>query len=234
MSNSFEDYIKSHVTMYMDSEEGQKSMLLSMFEIFIDKNIDKADLLLKSIPFFDESLKDITHILNGIKHFINANKSTLSSTQCHKIQDVIFDIFNILESIDSSDTDVATVVTEIDRIYKKISIFNISKRIVTLEELLSLDLFENEKDEPYHTEYTPPERAQESKLKKYGYSVAWDNPLSNRERQELLKDLINTGKVSKGYVISYLKHNIQINGKKSTNEIAVSKWKDDLDFVYNL
>ena len=24
MSNSFEDYIKSHVTMYMDSEEGQK------------------------------------------------------------------------------------------------------------------------------------------------------------------------------------------------------------------
>lgn len=234
MSNSFEDNIKSYVNMYINSEEGQKLMLLSMFEIFIDKNTNKADLLLRSIPFFDDSLKDIKHILNGIKYFINTSKDTLSSTQCHKIQDVIFDIFNILESIDSSDTDVATVVTEIDRIYKKISIFNISKRTLTLEELLSLDLFENEKDEPHHNEYTPPERAQESKLKKYGYSVAWDNPLSNRERQELLKELINTGKVSKGYVISYLKHNIQINGKKATNEIAVSKWKDDLDFVYNL
>ena len=82
--------------------------------------------------------------------------------------------------------------------------------------------------------YNPPERAQESQLKKYGYSVAWGNPLSNKERQVLLKKLIESGKVSKGYVISYLKHNIQINGKKESNEFAVSKWKDDLEFVYKL
>lgn len=82
--------------------------------------------------------------------------------------------------------------------------------------------------------YSPPERAQESKLKKYGYSVAWNDPLSNKERQALLKDLIESGKVSKGYIVSCLKHNIQINGKKESNEFAVSKWKDDLEFVYKL
>ena len=51
MSNSFEDNIKSYVNMYINSEEGQKLMLLSMFEIFIDKNTNKADLLLRSILF---------------------------------------------------------------------------------------------------------------------------------------------------------------------------------------
>ena len=233
MNNSFEDIIKSYVNMYMNSEEGQKIILLSMFEIFIDKNINKADLLLKSIPFFDDSLKDLIHILNGIKSFINTNKNILSGTQFNKIQDVIFDIYRILEDIDSSETDVATVVTEIKLIYEKISIFNIRKRVLTLEEFLSLNLFDDE-ETTNHTEHNPPERAQESKLKKYGYSVAWDDPLSNGERQELLKELIDTRKVSKGYIISYLKHNIQINGKKKSNEIAVMKWKDDLNFVYNL
>ena len=77
-------------------------------------------------------------------------------------------------------------------------------------------------------------RVSHDEQKKYGYSVAWDDPLSNGERQELLKELIDTRKVSKGYIISYLKHNIQINGKKKSNEIAVMKWKDDLNFVYNL
>ena len=51
MSNSFEDNIKSYVNMYMNSKEGQKNILLSMFEIFVDKSINKADLLLRSIPF---------------------------------------------------------------------------------------------------------------------------------------------------------------------------------------
>ena len=100
VSNSFEDNIKSYVNMYINSEEGQKLMLLSMFEIFIDKNTNKADLLLRSIPFFDDSLKDIKHILNGIKYFINTSKDTLSSTQCHKIQDVILDILFFSSAID--------------------------------------------------------------------------------------------------------------------------------------
>lgn len=78
------------------------------------------------------------------------------------------------------------------------------------------------------------DRASESKLKKYGYSVAWNSSLSNKKRQELLKLLIETGEVSKAYVISYLKHNIQINGKKESNEFAVLKWQDDLDFIQRL
>lgn len=83
-------------------------------------------------------------------------------------------------------------------------------------------------------EYDYPKRSQESKLKKYGYSVSWDNPLTNKERQELLENLIITGRVSKGYVITYLKNMIHINGKKKDNELAVMKWRDDLNFVYNL
>ena len=86
----------------------------------------------------------------------------------------------------------------------------------------------------YNNIFEYPERAQESVLKKYGYSVSWDNPLSTRERQELLKKLINSNRVSKGYTITHLKHLIQINGKKKDNEFAVMKWKDDLDFLYKL
>ena len=93
--------------------------------------------------------------------------------------------------------------------------------------------FDFDEDNVQH-KYSPPERAEISKLKEHGYSVAWNSPLSNKKRQELLKHLIETKEVSKGCVISYLKHNIQINGKKDSNEIAVSKWKDDLEFVYNL
>ena len=107
-------------------------------------------------------------------------------------------------------------------------------RTLTREEFLTVNLDDIDSDTFEAINYTPPERAQESKLKKYGYSVAWDNHLSTKKRQDLLRDLIESGKVSKGYVISYLKHNIQINGKKESNEFAVMKWKEDLDFIYKL
>ena len=78
------------------------------------------------------------------------------------------------------------------------------------------------------------ERASESKLHKLGYSVSSTSGLSDRQRQNLLKDAIEIGAVSKGYVISYLSHMIKINGQKSSNEYACRKWQADLDFALKL
>lgn len=78
------------------------------------------------------------------------------------------------------------------------------------------------------------ERAEQSILNKFGYSVSSERNASTKERQELLAHLIMTKKVSKGYVISYLDHLIKINGKSSRNYIAVMKWTEDLAFVKSL
>lgn len=78
------------------------------------------------------------------------------------------------------------------------------------------------------------ERAEESKLKKLGYSVAAEANLSNVQRQALLKSAIENGQVSRGYVESYLRHMIQINGKKDSNNRAVQKWKMDLEYIEKL
>ena len=82
--------------------------------------------------------------------------------------------------------------------------------------------------------YNQRERAEESILKKHGYSVAKGNGMSANQRQDLLEHLIKTKQVSKEYVISLLEHLIQINGRKDGNQEAVSKWTADLKFVRNL
>jgi hypothetical protein len=58
--------------------------------------------------------------------------------------------------------------------------------------------------------------------------------MSDDARQELLKTLITKKVVSRGYVISYLKHLIQINGKKESNYIALKKWETDLQYILKL
>lgn len=75
------------------------------------------------------------------------------------------------------------------------------------------------------------ERAEQSQLSKYGYSVSKQSALSRKQRQALLEHLIKTKIVSKGYVVSYLEHNIKINGKKEANYSAAIEWRADLDFV---
>ena len=102
-------------------------------------------------------------------------------------------------------------------------------RRMTMEEFLALE------DEPEHyVPYSGPERAEASKLREHGYSVAQDSFMSDADRQALLKRLITSKVVSKGYVISYLKHMTQINGKKGSNYIALTKWKSDLEYVLKL
>ena len=85
-----------------------------------------------------------------------------------------------------------------------------------------------------YTDFPERERAEESVLKKYGYSVGKNSELSNVARQELLQILIEKKIVSKGYVITCLENNIRINGKKESNYSALQKWKKDLEFVRKL
>ena len=102
---------------------------------------------------------------------------------------------------------------------------------VILKGLDDVPLFEEPAD---YANYEHPDRAEESKLKKYGYSVSENSRYTTPERQELLRRIIASKEVSKGYVISCLRHMIQINGKKESNHIALKKWESDLEYVSKL
>lgn len=246
MENQFEEMIKSFVQNYFESDAGQKAMVSAMIGYLNNQNLESIKRLINTSSPTSNTfthIKDLEHITNSITKFLNSNLSStgLDEHKYKNASDIVISVSRLIQSITSSTFSQYTVDKEIDEIYNKGFILNIRRRILSREEFLSLSstndsdsLFE---EEPY-PKYPPTEyannRSQESQLKKYGYSVGQSSHLSDRKRQELLKELITTGKVSKGYVISYLKHNIQINGKKSSNEFAVSKWKDDLSFVYNL
>lgn len=258
MENQFEEMIKSFVQNYFESDAGQKAMVLAMIGYLNNQNHENINKLLNtSSPTSStfEYIKDLDHITNSITEFLNSNLSSTSLDE-HKYKnasDIVLSVSRLIQIITSSSSSQYAVDKEIDEIYNKCHILNIRRRISILsreeflalassiKELISLssanksDSFFEEEPYPKHspTEYMN-NRSEESQLKKYGYSVGQSSHLTDRKRQELLKELITTGKVSKGYVISYLKHNIQINGKKSSNEFAVAKWKDDLNFVYNL
>lgn len=79
-----------------------------------------------------------------------------------------------------------------------------------------------------------PERAEKSKLYELGYSVSQETGLSDRYRRDLLESIIRSGQMTKAQVTNHLYYLIKINGKKGTNDIAVAKWKRDLEFVKTL
>ena len=105
------------------------------------------------------------------------------------------------------------------------------KRTLTKEEFLALE--EDDESDLFYTN-TYPERAERSKLYELGYSVSQEGGLSDRYRQDLLESIIRSGQMTKGHIISHLYHLIKINGQKGTNDIAVAKWKRDLEFVRKL
>ena len=113
---------------------------------------------------------------------------------------------------------------------------NRQKKTYTLEELLSLDEDSPQASASPATVYSHSfhERAEQSKLYRWGYSVSKESGLSTKQRQDLLRHLILTNKLSKGYIINFLEHLIEINGKKESNNNAVAKWTADLNFVRNL
>lgn len=226
--------MKEYINEYSKTEEFQRSMILSMLNIFNKKNIEESTKRINQ-NLLNSSLLDINYISNKVADKLNGNKSIITIEQCKIICDAVLSISKLLDIIKTTQFSKLNIEEEINRIYSEIKILNIHRRTLTKEDFFAFgsDGFED-KSNVDTISYTPPERAQESKLKKYGYSVAWNSPLSTKKRQELLKALIESSKVSKGYVISYLKHNIQINGKKDSNEFAVVKWKEDLEFVYKL
>lgn len=79
-----------------------------------------------------------------------------------------------------------------------------------------------------------PERAEKSKLYELGYSVSQESGLSDQFRRDLLESIIRSGQMTKAQVANHLYYLIKINGKKGTNDIAVAKWKRDLEFVKTL
>ncbi len=233
MEKIFDEMMRNYLEQYMKSDDVQISMLFSMVNIVNDKNINEIKDLFNKRILTKLQYDKLNILTSKITKFLNKNQSSVSDEQCKILCDIVSEITSLLNKIRVNINLFVGVNDEINKIYSKFSSLDNQSKTMSREEFLAFAnaiKYEETDDESYQY----PERAQESKLKKYGYSVAWDNPMSNKKRQELLKELITTGKVSKGYVISYLKHNIQINGKKESNEFAVSKWKDDLEFVYNL
>ena len=75
------------------------------------------------------------------------------------------------------------------------------------------------------------ELAQESPLHIIGYNVGQNDDFSQSERQYILARVLHNKIMSKGEVIKYLTFFIRRNGAKVGNELALSKWKEDLAFV---
>ena len=104
-----------------------------------------------------------------------------------------------------------------------------TEKRITREELLQLDL-----DEKACGIYEYPERAEVSNLRKLGYSVSKDSGMSDAERQDLLRMIIETGQMTKWQVLNHIHYLIKINGKSGTNSFALKRWKSDYDYVNSL
>lgn len=70
--------------------------------------------------------------------------------------------------------------------------------------------------------------AEASPLKLCGYNVNQTVAYSAEQRQYIIANIIDRGIMSKSEVIRYLEYFISINGRRAGNELALSKWKDDL------
>ena len=76
--------------------------------------------------------------------------------------------------------------------------------------------------------------AEASPLKLCGYSVNQQDDFSRETRRYIIRKIISLGVMSKSEVIRYLEYFITMNGKRRGNEIAVSKWKDDLAYTLSI
>ena len=76
--------------------------------------------------------------------------------------------------------------------------------------------------------------AEYSVLRLYGYNVGKEDNLSDDERQNLLKILIEHEYVKKPEVIKYLEMFIKMNHGRLEMTDSVSKWTADLAYVREL
>ena len=73
-----------------------------------------------------------------------------------------------------------------------------------------------------------------SVFREYGYTVSQERGLTARQRQQLLKRIIDQGIRSKQETIHFLRRRIRFNGRKIENWLARSKWEEDLHYVESL
>ena len=69
-----------------------------------------------------------------------------------------------------------------------------------------------------------------SELMMYGYNVK-EGELTEKQRQLLLKELIDKGLMTKDQIIRNIQSKVDFNGKKSGNENAKKRWIDDIKYV---
>ena len=75
--------------------------------------------------------------------------------------------------------------------------------------------------------------AEYSILRLYGYNVGKEDNLSDEERQNLLKILMDNAYVKKPEIIRYLELFLKMNHSRIEMTDSVSKWESDLNFVRN-
>lgn len=66
-----------------------------------------------------------------------------------------------------------------------------------------------------------------------GYNVRQSSNYTSKQRHYILKQLVDLGFMRKDEIIQKLHQFININGTQSRNAKAVSKWKEDLEFIRN-
>lgn len=76
--------------------------------------------------------------------------------------------------------------------------------------------------------------AEYSILRLYGYNVGKEDNLSDDERQNLLKILVEHGYVKKPEIIKYLEMFIRMNQNRVEMAVSVCKWTADLSYIRDL
>lgn len=234
METLYNELLENCFKDYLHSEEGQKAILLSLAAMLNQKNLEIADKFLNhSTTNYKHIWKDVKHISQETENILKSQKVT-TVKKCKVMCSTILKISNLLSDYETKFITASYAKMVVDKVYKDVAVLGIEGRKMTKEEFLELPLDYEENQAEYNTPYFPPERSDESKLVKFGYSVSQNSRLSNKARQELLQHLIESKEVSKRYVISYLEHLIAINGKKKSNHTALEKWKSDLAYVLKL
>ena len=73
----------------------------------------------------------------------------------------------------------------------------------------------------------------ESILTLYGYSVNQNDNLKQRQRQNILKTLINTRIIRKDAAISHLRWLVRQRRNRKNHKNAIARWEADIDFLIN-
>ena len=80
-------------------------------------------------------------------------------------------------------------------------------------------------------EWDESDLSEESPLHLCGYNANQKSNLSQADRQTIIESCIKNGVMTKASVINLLSFFVDMHGAKKGNELAVKKWRQDLEFV---